>query len=322
MQYRTLGRSGLLVSLVGLGANNFGFRDDLDVDATVGRALDLGITFIDTAESYGEGKSEANLAPALRHRRKDVIIGTKWGVSRRADGSTPVIRNGSRDYIMKAAERSLANLKTDYIDLYQFHRPDPGTPLDETVRACDDLIRQGKVRYVGLSNMPAWQVVEAQFLAGELGADRFISCQDEYSLLRRDIVEPDLATVMERFGLGLLPYFPLASGMLTGKYRRGEAAAAGTRFDVMKPIAGRFGTEKNWDIVDRLTAFAEARGHTILELAFSWLAARPGVGSIIAGATRPEQVEANAAAADWTLTPDDLAELDRITGIPDLRRNI
>jgi aryl-alcohol dehydrogenase-like predicted oxidoreductase len=322
MQLRQLGQSGLQVSLVGLGANNFGFRDDLDVGATVGRALDLGINFIDTAESYGDGKSEANLAAALGARRHDVVIGTKWGIFRGPDGTIPDIRIGSRSYIMRAVERSLRHLKTDYIDLYQFHRPDPATPIDETIRACDDLIRQGKIRYVGLSNMPAWQVVEAQLMARELGAGRFISCQDEYSLLRRDVVEPDLAAVMARFGLGLLPYFPLASGLLTGKYQRDQEAAPGTRFAVMKPVAGRFGTERNWALVDRLAEFARARDRTLLELAFAWLAAQPSVASIIAGATRPSQIEANVAASSWTLDAAALAELDTITFRPDLQRNV
>ena len=315
MKMRTLGNSGLLVSLVGLGANNFGFRDDLDVGATVGKALDLGINLIDTAESYGDGKSESNLAAALGTRRKDVIIASKWSAGGGRPGAKEQ-RFGSRDYIVRACERSLKHLNTDYIDLYQFHRPDPGTPIEETIRACDDLIRQGKVRYVGVSNMPAWQVVEAHFMAKELGANRFISCQDEYSLLRRDIVEPDLAKVMQRYGLGLLPFFPLASGLLTGKYKHGETPAAGTRFAVMAHTAPRFGTERNWEIVQKLTDFAETRGHTILELAFSWLAARPTVASVIAGATRPEQVAANVAAVDWTLTPEELDGIDTITGVP------
>jgi aryl-alcohol dehydrogenase-like predicted oxidoreductase len=315
MQRRTLGRSGFQVSLVGLGANNFGFlRDDVDVDAVIGAAIEHGVTLIDTAESYGDGRSEAAIGAVLAGRRPQVEIATKWAPSGGPEFKYPDVRWGSRRYMMQAVERSLQHLRTDWIDLYQLHRPDRGTPIEETIRAADDLVRQGKVRYVGLSNLPAWQVVEAQLVARELGVERFVSCQDEYSLLCRGVVEPDLATVMQEYGLGLLPFFPLASGLLTGKYRRDQAAPAGTRFAALTRVADRFGTARNWAIVEKLEEFAAAHGRSLLELAFGWLAAKPFVGSIIAGATRPEQVAANAAAVAKPLAPNEVAELDRITG--------
>jgi len=318
MQLRALGNSGLLVSVVGLGTNNFGMRDDVEAAPVVGRALDLGITLFDTAASYGDGRSERALGAALGARRKDVVIATKWGgAPAPVPGVTPPpSRGGSRDHIMKAVERSLRNLGTDYIDLYQYHRPDGATPIEETLRALDDLVHQGKVRYLGVSNMSAWQVVRAQWTARHLGLNPFVSCQDGYSLLNRAVVEPDLAQVMQAEGLGLLPFFPLAGGMLTGKYRRGESFPQGSRFAAMGRFSGMFTTDRNWELVRRLTEFARARGHTITELAFSWLAAQPCVSSIIAGATRPQQVEENAAAVGWTLSPDDLVEVDRITGKP------
>jgi aryl-alcohol dehydrogenase-like predicted oxidoreductase len=315
MQLRPLGQSGLLVSVVGLGTNNFGMRDDVDARAVVARAIDLGINFFDTAESYGHGRSERVLGEALGERRKDVLIATKWG----GVGFPPLPgphkdkRPGSRDYIMKAVEASLANLKTDYIDLYQFHRPDPHTPIEETLRAVDDLVKAGKVRYIGVSNMPAWQVVDAQWTARELGLHRFICCQDEYSLLQRSTYEQGLKAMMQAHGLGLLPFFPLASGLLTGKYRRGEPYPPGTRFALAGPLAGRFANDRTWPIVERLTAFAASHGHTLLDLAISWLAAQPLVASVIAGATRADQVALNVAAAEWRLTPDELAEVERIT---------
>jgi aryl-alcohol dehydrogenase-like predicted oxidoreductase len=318
MQLRALGGSGLLVSVVGLGTNNFGMRDDVEAAPVVARALDLGITLFDTAASYGDGRSERTLGAALGARRKEAVIATKWGGSAPpVPGVTPPpVRGGSRDQIMKSVERSLRNLGTDYIDLYQYHRPDGATPIEETLRALDDLVRQGKVRYLGVSNMPAWQVVDAQWTARHLGLNRFVACQDGYSLLNRAVVEPELAKVMQAEGLGLLPFFPLAGGMLTGKYRRGESFPQGSRFAAMSRFSAMFTTDRNWEMVERLTSFARARGHTITELAFSWLAAQRCVSSIIAGATRPEQVQENVAAVGWALSPEDLAEVDRITGKP------
>ena len=288
MKIRNLGRSGLQVSLVGLGCNNFGGR--LDLAATrkvVHRALDLGVTLFDTADIYGErGRSEEYLGESLGDRRKDIVLATKFGMAMDDAG---VRKGASRRYILSAVEASLKRLKTDWIDLYQLHQPDPLTPIEETLRTLDDLIRQGKVRYVGCSNLPAWQVVEALWTAKHAGLDRFVCCQDEYSLVVRE-PERELIPMMERRGLGLLPYFPLASGLLTGKYKRNASMPAGARLTETKRLADRYLTEANWRIVERLEDFCARRGRTLLELAFSWLAARPTVASVIAGATQPEQV--------------------------------
>ena len=308
MTLRNLGKSGLRVSLVGLGCNNFGGRiDDAAATKVIHAALDTGITLFDTADTYGNrGGSETALGQILGDQRKDIVLASKFGMAM-DDGEK---KGASRRYIMAAAEASLKRLKTDWLDLYQVHAPDPLTPIEETLRALDDLVRQGKVRYVGCSNFSPAQIVEAQWAARHLGLNAFISAQDEYSLLKRTL-DAESLPVMERYGLGLLPYFPLASGLLTGKHSRG-APAAGSRLATAH-FAGRFTSDANFDIVEKLEAFVKARGHSLLELAFSWLAARPTVGSIIAGATRPEQVEANVKAAGWALTPDDLAEIDKIT---------
>lgn len=310
MRIRNLGRSGLQVSLVGLGCNNFGGR--LDLAATrkvVHRALDLGITLFDTADIYGErGRSEEYLGESLGDRRKDIVLATKFGMAMDDAG---VRKGASRRYILSAVEASLKRLKTDWIDLYQLHQPDPLTPIEETLRALDDLIRQGKVRYLGCSNLPAWQVVDALWTAKHAGLDRFVCCQDEYSLVVRE-PERELIPAMERYGLGLLPYFPLASGLLTGKYKRNASMPAGARLTGTKRLADRYLTEANWRIVERFEDFCARRGRTLLELALSWLAARPTVASVIAGATQPEQVEANIRAVEWNLTPEDLAEIDRL----------
>ncbi len=311
MKQRNLGKSGLQVSVVGLGCNNFGGRIGLEeTRRVVDRAIDLGITLFDTADVYGNrGGSEELLGQVLGDRRKDIVLATKFAMQMDDAGTR---QGGSRRYIMSAVEDSLRRLKTDYIDLYQMHRPDSATPIEETMRALDDLIGQGKVRYIGCSNFRPWQVVEAQWTAKDRGLNAFISCQDEYSLLVRD-VDRDMIPVMERYGLGMLPYFPLASGMLTGKYRRGEPLPEGARLTNSQGLANRYFTDANWGIVERLTDFAAQRGHTLLDLAFSWLAARPTVASVIAGATKPEQVEQNARAADWTLTPEEMTEIDALT---------
>lgn len=311
MELRRLGNSGLQVSVVGLGCNNFGMK--IDVDATrrvVDKAIDVGITLFDTADIYGNrGNSETFLGQTLGERRKAIVLATKFGMQMDKAG---VLKGGSRRYIMSAVEDSLRRLKTDWIDLYQIHQADPLTPIAETLRTLDDLIRQGKVRYIGCSNLPAWQVVEAQWTARHLGLNAFISCQDEYSLLVRDL-DRDLIPAMQSYNLGMLPFFPLASGMLTGKYQRNASVPEGTRFAMMKALADRWVNDTNWGIVEQLDAFATKRGHTILELAFSWLAARPTVSSVIAGATTPDQVEQNAKAIEWKLSSDDLAEVDKIT---------
>jgi len=311
MEIRNLGSSGLRVSAVGLGCNNFGQRIDLETSRKViHKAIDLGITLFDTADIYaGHGGSETVLGTVLGDRRKDIVLATKYSKPMAADGSK---QGASRRYIMNAVEASLTRLKTDYIDLYQQHDYDPLTPLDETLRALDDLVREGKVRYIGNSNFPAWRIAEAEFTARAMNANRFISCQDEYSLVVRGI-ENELMPAAQQYGLGLLPFFPLASGLLTGKYKRGEAAPDDTRFGKVPRLRDQYVTPRNEAIVEKLKMFAEARGHTMLELAFSWLAARPQVASVIAGATRVEQVEQNVNAIAWRLSAEEMAEIDQIT---------
>jgi aryl-alcohol dehydrogenase-like predicted oxidoreductase len=308
MELRNLGASGLRVSLVGLGCNNFGQRMDLEsARKVIHKALDGGITLFDTADTYGgRGGSETAMGQILGDRRKDIVLASKFGMAM-DEGEK---KGASRRYIMAAVEASLTRLRTDWLDLYQVHRPDPLTPIEETLRALDDLVRSGKVRYVGCSNFSAIQAVEAQLTARHLGLSPFVSAQDEYNLLKRDL-EKDNLGVYRRHGFGILPYFPLASGLLTGKHKRG-AALSGTRLTM--PMFSGVMNDRNFDIVEKLEAFVKARGRTMLELAFSWLAARPCVGSVIAGATKPEQIEANVKAAGWKLTPEELAEIDRLTG--------
>jgi aryl-alcohol dehydrogenase-like predicted oxidoreductase len=314
VQYRQLGRSGLKVSLAGLGCNNFGQRIDLEATRrVVHKALDVGITLFDTADAYGNrGGSEDHLGQVLGARRKDIVLATKFALPM-DDAET--LKGASRRYIFNAVEASLKRLRTDWIDLYQLHRPDPETPIEETLRALDDLVRQGKVRYIGCSNLPGWQVVEAQWTSTHNGLNRFVSCQDEYSLLVRDI-ERELVPAMQAYGLGLLPFFPLASGFLTGKYRRNAPMPEGARITVTQRFQDRYMTEANWEIVEKLRAFAESRGKTLLDLAFSWLAARPPVSSVIAGATKPEQIEANVRAIEWQLSAADLDEIGKISKGP------
>ena len=311
MEIRNLGGSGLRVSAVGLGCNNFGQRTDLETSRKViHKAIDLGITLFDTADIYaGRGGSETVLGEVLGHRRKDIVLATKYAKAMSDDGTK---QGASRRYIMTAVEDSLRRLKTDYIDLYQQHDFDPLTPIEETLRALEDLIRQGKVRYIGCSNFPAWRVAEAQFTARGINTHAFVSCQDEYSLIVRDN-ERDLFPAAQAYNLGILPFFPLASGLLTGKYKRGAAAPADTRFAKMQYLSDRYMTEANFDLVQKLQDFVNARGRTMLELAFSWLAARPQVSSVIAGATRVEQIEQNVKAIGWKLTADEMAEIDAIT---------
>jgi len=314
VQYRQLGRSGLKVSLAGLGCNNFGQRIDLEATKrVVHKALDVGITLFDTADAYGNrGGSEDHLGQVLGARRKDIVLATKFALPM-DDAET--LKGGSRRYIMSAVEASLRRLRTDWIDLYQLHRPDPDTPIEETMRALDDLIRQGKVRYIGCSNLVAWQVVEAQWTSRHHGLSRFVSCQDEYSLLVRDI-ERELVPAMREYEIGLLPFFPLASGFLTGKYRRNAPMPEGARITVTQRFQDRYMTDANWEIVEKLRAFAESRGKTLLDLAFSWLAAQPPVASVIAGATKPEQIEANVRAIEWKLSAADLEEVGKISKAP------
>jgi aryl-alcohol dehydrogenase-like predicted oxidoreductase len=314
MEQRSIGQSGLRVSVVGLGCNNFGRRIDYAASVpVVHKALDLGITFFDTADVYRSaiGGSEEFLGKTLGPRRKDIVLATKVGMP--IEHGRP---SASRHTIISGVEASLRRLNTDWIDLYQQHQPDPRTPIEETLRAFDDLVRQGKVRYIGCSNQKAWQVVEARWTSRQLGLTPFVSCQDEYSLLTRR-ADHELIPMMQAYGMGLLPYYTLASGALTGKYRRNTPMPDGARLTVHAArYGGRFLNDANWPIVERLEAFAEAHGRSLLELAFSWLAARPCVSSIIAGATKPEQVEANVRAANWALSADELREIDRITQHP------
>jgi aryl-alcohol dehydrogenase-like predicted oxidoreductase len=311
LRQRALGKSGLQASIVGLGCNNFGRSADLAASRkVVHKALDLGITVFDTADIYGNrGDSETYLGEILGDRRKDIVLATKFGMPM---DEVETLKGASRHYIMRAVDASLRRLRSDWIDLYQLHCPDALTPIEETLRALDDLIRQGKVRQIGCSNLAAWQVMEAHWTARYLGLNAFVSCQDEYSLLMRE-PERELIPAMQAYGLGLLPYFPLASGLLTGKYKRNAAMPEGTRLASIEKFAERFLTAENWRIVERLAAFCADRSRSLLELAFSWLAARPIVSSIIAGATSPAQVEQNVRAVDWTLTPEDMAEIDRLT---------
>jgi aryl-alcohol dehydrogenase-like predicted oxidoreductase len=311
MQRRKLGTAGPDVSLVGLGTNNFGGRIDLEASRlVVDKALDLGITLIDTADTYGnKGGSEEVLGKILGPRRKTIVLASKFGLPMDSGGT---LQGASRRYILHAVEASLRRLNTDWIDLYQLHRPDPKTPIEETLRTLDELKNAGKVRFIGCSNLSAKQLEEAQTVARHHGLTAFVSCQDEYSLLERDL-EKDRVGAMRRLGLGLLPYFPMASGLLTGKYKHGAPLPAGSRLAKSERHADGLLNARNWRIVDALDAFALNRGHTLLELAMGWLASRPFVGSIIAGATSPEQVEQNAAAVGWSLTAADLADIDHIT---------
>jgi len=309
MKLRRLGASGLKVSEVGLGCNNFGMRiDDKQTQAVVDAAIDAGITLFDTADIYGGTKSEEFLGKALGKKRNKIVLATKFGMRH---GDNEAKKGGSRRWIMRAVEDSLERLKTDHIDLYQFHAPDPETPIDETLRALDDLVSQGKVRYIGNSNFAGWQIADADWQARIVGQTRFVSAQNQYSLLERR-VEHEVLPACERFGLGFLPFFPLASGLLSGKYRRGEAPPEGTRLAAWGARGAQALSEKNFDKVEKVEAWAAERGHTILELAFAWLLGHPVVSSVIAGATSPEQIEANAATANWALSPDEVAEVSKL----------
>lgn len=311
MQLRNLGHSGLRVSTIGLGCNNFGGRIGLEeTRAVIHKALDLGITLFDTADTYGErGGSETLMGQILGDDRKRIVLATKFAMPMDDVG---VKVGGSRRYIIQAVEDSLRRLRTDWIDLYQMHQTDPRTPIEETLRALDDLVRQGKVRYIGCSNFASWQVVEAAWTARSNGLNPFVSHQDEYSLVFRK-PEAELMPATRKYGLGMLPYFPLASGLLTGKYRRNAAMPANARLTKTARLADRYLTERNWRIAEELGDFVEARGRTMLELAFSWLLAQAPVTSVIAGATLPEQLEQNVKAGTWAISADDLAEIDRIS---------
>ncbi len=309
MNYRKLGDSGLDVSEIGLGCNNFGRRWDYTKSRTIIRAaLDNGVNFLDTADVYGDGASESIIGRALKGSRSQVVIGTKFSD---AMGEGPNTRGGSRKYVIDALDASLRRLQTDYVDLYQMHGPDAGTPIEETLRALDDLISAGKVRYVGCSNFPAWEIVEAIWTSKIQRLAGFISCQPPYNILERDI-EAEVLPVCRRYGLGILPYYPLASGFLSGKYKPDEAPPEGTRLHDFPHIAERHLNESKFAILNRLSEFASQRGRTVLDLAFAWLLANPQVSSVIAGASSPEQVARNVEAAAWKLTPGEVAELDEL----------
>jgi aryl-alcohol dehydrogenase-like predicted oxidoreductase len=314
MRYRPLGTSGLVVSVVGLGCNNFGRAVDLDgTRAVVDAALEAGITLLDTADVYGNrGGSESLLGEALKGRREQVVLATKFGMDMGGANGPDWGARGSRRYVRRAVEASLERLQTDWIDLYQYHVPDGVTPIDETLAALDELVAEGKVRYVGSSNFAGWQVAEADAVARRDGATRFVSAQNSYSLLDRT-PERELVPACVHFGVGILPYFPLANGLLTGKYRRGEPPPEGTRL----AARGAAISDRSFDAVEALERFAAERGRTLLDVAIAGLGALPAVGSVIAGATRPEQVRANAATGDWQPTGEDIAALNAI--VPPMR---
>jgi aryl-alcohol dehydrogenase-like predicted oxidoreductase len=312
VDFRRLGESGLVVSVAGLGTNNLGMKLDLDGSREVVQAaLDEGVTLFDTSDSYGA--SEQRLGEILHGRRDDVIIATKFGSDTRRrgnDNGEDWGARGSRRYIVRAVESSLRRLRTDWIDLYQLHRPDPATPIEETLSALDELVRAGKVRYLGSSNFTGWQIADAEWTARTRGQQRFVSAQNRYSLLDRGI-ERDLVPALEQYGIGLLPYFPLASGLLTGKYRRGEAPPEGSRLHAWGREADL--TDATFDVLDKLEAYAGEHRVTLLDVALGGLAAQPAVASVIAGATSAEQVAKNVAATHWTPTPADVAALDELT---------
>ena len=314
MEYRRLGASGLVVSAVGLGCNNLGragtaTAEQAGTDAVINAALESGITFFDVADTYGRepGLSETMLGKALGQRRDEVVIGTKFGMDMGGANGNDFGARGSRRYIVRAVEASLRRLGTDYIDLYQFHTPDQFTPIGETLAALDDLVSAGKVRYIGHSNRAGWQIAEAEFTARAQGGARFVSTQNHYNLLDRR-AELEVAPAAQAYSLGLLPYFPLANGLLTGKYSGGLAPEGSRLTHARRHLmdTADFGQLRDFG------AFAASRGLTELQVAFSWLASRPAVASVIAGATRPEQVKQNAASAGWKPGSEDLAELDAI----------
>ena len=310
MLFKQLGNTGLQVSAVGLGCNNFGMRCDIaQTKEVVAAALDHGITFFDTADVYGNrGLSESYLGESLGSRRQDIVLATKFGMPM---GDDTLSAGGSRRYVYKAVEASLKRLKTDYIDLYQLHFPDPRTPILETLSALDELVKAGKVRYIGCSNMTGWQLADAQWTAKAHGLNQFATAQNHYSLVDRRI-EDDLLQAAAHFNVGVLPYFPLASGLLTGKYRRGEEPQADTRLANAGPRGAAALSDRNFDLLDRLSEFADERDKTLLDLAISYLASNPNVSSVIAGATKPHQIAANVNAGQWQLTEAERQEVASI----------
>jgi aryl-alcohol dehydrogenase-like predicted oxidoreductase len=316
VEYRQLGNSGLKVSVAGLGTNNFGGRcDAAQTKAVINRAVDLGVNFIDTADVYGGSRSEEYIGKAIKGHRRDLVVATKFQAKM---GDGPFWSGASRRYIMDAVEASLKRLDVDYIDLYQVHFWDDTTPIEETMRALDDLIHRGDVRYVGCSNFTSWQIVESQWVAKTDHLSPFISAQNRWNLLDRK-VEAEVVPASQKYGLGIVPYSPLAGGFLTGKYRQGQPPPEGTRFaggGRTGNAAARTFTDEGFVQLARIEAFAEEHDHTVGELALAWLGSQPAVGSVIAGATKPEQVDENVRALEWRLTPEELKQLDETLGGP------
>jgi aryl-alcohol dehydrogenase-like predicted oxidoreductase len=316
---RRLGRSGLVVSAVGLGCNNLGrpgtaTESQDGTDRVVGAAIDAGITLFDVADTYGAepGLAEERLGAALRGHRDEVVVATKFGMDAKGANGPDFGARGGRRYVVAAVEASLRRLGTDRIDLYQFHTPDPQTPIEETLSALDDLIRAGKVRYIGHSNLSGWQIAEAEHVARQLGTERFVSSQNHYNLVDRR-AEHEVVPACRAYGLGLLPYFPLANGLLTGKYADGTAPE-GSRLSRTRQHLLDVATSPE---LRRYSEFAAARGVSEVTVAIGWLLAREPVASVIAGATKPEQVAANARSGSWVPTPEDLAELDEMFPPPE-----
>lgn len=310
MQYRNLGKSGLKVSVIGLGTNQFGGKVDLTgTKNIIAAALDAGVNLIDTADVYQGGRSEENIGEAIKGQRDQVLVATKVFFKM---GDGPNDQSASRQHIMAGVEASLRRLQTDYIDLYQIHRWDDETPIDETMQALNDLVRDGKVRYIGASNFSGWQLTHANAVAELKSWTKFVSIQPHYHMMARDI-EKDLIPVCDYFGIGILPYFPLAGGFLTGKYREGQPAPEGSRGESSDYVKG-YMTPENYARLSALTAFAEERDHTINELAHAWLLAQPMISSVISGASKIEHVQANTASCEWALTPE---EFDAVSGILD-----
>ncbi|TWP38705.1 aldo/keto reductase [Leekyejoonella antrihumi] len=320
MTYRPLGASGLMVSAVGVGCNAFSRRVDQEgVRDILAAARDVGVTLLDTSDTYGvePGASETMIGEALQGQRDEFVVATKFGMDMRGTlGADHGVR-GSRRYVRRAVEASLRRLQVDHIDLYQLHAPDPITPIEETLSALTDLVREGKVRYVGCSNFAGWQIADASWTAQTAGLESFISVQNRYSLLDRT-VEAEVVPAAETFGLGLLPFFPLEYGLLAGKYRRGEAPPEGSRA-ALDPARAQWLEGADWDRIEALTAYATARELSLLEVSIAGLAAQPAVGSVISGATSGDQVRANAEALRWQPTAQDLADLDDVCGAADLR---
>jgi aryl-alcohol dehydrogenase-like predicted oxidoreductase len=318
MEYRNLGNSGLKPSVVSLGGDTFGRDiDEATTRAVIDHALGLGINYIDTADVYGRGggRSEEFIGRAIQGRRSRVIVATKFGVAV-GEGAQQFASKeglGARAYVMKAVDASLKRLGTDYIDLYQFHMPDPLTPMEETLRAMDDTVHAGKVRFIGGSNLPGWELCEALWVSRSAGLKSFVAVQPRYNLIDRHC-EEEVVPCCQAYGVGVIPWYPLAGGFLTGKYQRGAALPAGTRFESNPGMYAWLLTESNFDQLEKLQRFAAERRHTVAELAIAWLTSHPWITTVIAGVTRPEQVAANVAAAAWHLTEPEMGEIDRLTG--------